>query len=171
MTQHIDPRETARNNLLALALQHCTKTAANIVPIPGRRQIIAIGTRAEVERLLELAPSATVASQPHAVPLDLIELVRYQLQQGAMWINHAGKYVEYADVERLLAAPIGRQAQGEPEGWRGFIEQCALMSGAMVNGNRLATHAKELLNRGKRAVLSTQAAGTQHDDSEGGHVD
>lgn len=67
MIQHIDPCDTARNNILAaaLALQHCTKTAANIVPIPGRGQIIAIGTKADVERLLNLAP---VPAAEMAVP-------------------------------------------------------------------------------------------------------
>lgn len=72
MTQHINPCETARVRVLAaaLVLQQCTKTACNIVPIPGKGQIIAIGTKADVARLLELAPAAatTQASTAQAEP-------------------------------------------------------------------------------------------------------
>jgi hypothetical protein len=72
MTQHVDPCATARNNFLAagLVLQQCTKTAANIVDIPGKGQIIAMGTKTDVARLLELAPIAapTQASTAQAEP-------------------------------------------------------------------------------------------------------
>jgi len=59
MTQQIDPCATMRNNLIAaaLGLQRCTKIAANIVPLPGTDRFIAIGTPAEVARLLEIAPA------------------------------------------------------------------------------------------------------------------
>jgi len=51
--------EAKRLRLLAAALelQHYTSTAANVVLIPGGDQVIAIGTPAEVARLLEIAPA------------------------------------------------------------------------------------------------------------------
>lgn len=60
MDNKIDPCDTMRNNLIAeaLGLQHCTKTAANVVELPGTDRVIAIGTPAEVARLLEIAPAA-----------------------------------------------------------------------------------------------------------------
>lgn len=52
--------EAKRHRLLAAALelQHYTSTAANVVPIPGGDQVIAIGTPAEVRELLADAPPA-----------------------------------------------------------------------------------------------------------------
>jgi hypothetical protein len=54
MTNKIDPCDTMRTNLIAAAvgLQQCTKTASNIIPIPGGDRVIAIGTRAQVAQLL-----------------------------------------------------------------------------------------------------------------------
>lgn len=40
----------------ALALQQATRTAANIVPLPGTALVV-IGTPAEVARLLDLGPA------------------------------------------------------------------------------------------------------------------
>jgi hypothetical protein len=46
--------EAKRLRLLAAALelQHYTSTAANVVPIPGGDQVIAIGTPTELRQLL-----------------------------------------------------------------------------------------------------------------------
>ena len=54
MNNKIDPCDTMRNNLIAAAvgLQQCTKTASNLVPIPGGDRVIAIGTPAQVTQLL-----------------------------------------------------------------------------------------------------------------------
>jgi hypothetical protein len=50
--------EHTKIRLIAAAIGHqqCTKTAANVIPIPGTERFIAIGTAAEVARLLEIAP-------------------------------------------------------------------------------------------------------------------
>jgi hypothetical protein len=48
----------------ALELQHYTSTAANVVPIPGGDQVIAIGTPAHIALGLEIGP----------VPAELIRL-------------------------------------------------------------------------------------------------
>ncbi|SDC70806.1 hypothetical protein SAMN05428966_102160 [Massilia sp. PDC64] len=66
MNHKIDPCDTMRNNLIAAAvgLQQCTKTATNIVPIPGGDRVIAIGTPAQVRALLpkrELPPELKAA--------------------------------------------------------------------------------------------------------------
>lgn len=71
MTNKIDPCDTMRTNLIAAAigLQQCTKTAANIVPIPGGDRVIAIGTPAEVRALLpkrELPPELKAAIEEAA---------------------------------------------------------------------------------------------------------
>jgi len=68
----IDPCATMRNNLIAaaLGLQQCTKTAANIVPLPGTERFIAIGTSAEIAQVLPkddgspAAPSAASIEGP-----------------------------------------------------------------------------------------------------------
>jgi hypothetical protein len=62
MNNKIDPCDTMRVNLIAAAvgLQQCTKTAANIIPIPGGDRVIAIGTPAQVRGLL----AADVDSPP-----------------------------------------------------------------------------------------------------------
>ena len=54
MDNKIDPCDTMRNNLIAAAigLQQCTKTASNIVPIPGGDRVIVIGTPAQIAQLL-----------------------------------------------------------------------------------------------------------------------
>jgi len=49
--------ETLRLLGAALALQQHTSTAANLIPIPNTGRFIAIGTPAEVARLLEIAPA------------------------------------------------------------------------------------------------------------------
>ena len=51
---HKDLCEHTRIRLIAAALSHqqCTKTASNIVPIPGGDRVIAIGTPAQVRALL-----------------------------------------------------------------------------------------------------------------------
>lgn len=99
MTQHIDPCETARVRVLAaaLVLQQCTKTAANIVPIPGRepKRFIAIGTKAEVARLLELAP-ATVNATPENLDPDPIEQLVDTIDLGAQPEQHGA---DLADSE------------------------------------------------------------------------
>jgi hypothetical protein len=57
--------EAKRLRLLAAALelQHYTSTAANVVPIPGGDQVIAIGSPAAVSRLLEIAPAVVGAGE------------------------------------------------------------------------------------------------------------
>jgi hypothetical protein len=57
MKDKIDHCEHIKLTLIAnaAALQHCTKTAANVIPLPGTDRFIAIGTAAEVARLLEIA--------------------------------------------------------------------------------------------------------------------
>jgi hypothetical protein len=59
--------EAKRLRLLAAALelQHYTSTAANMVPIPGGDQVIAIGTPGDVARLL--------ANQAKAAPLEQMD--------------------------------------------------------------------------------------------------
>jgi hypothetical protein len=59
MTQAIDTCDTQRNHLIAaaLGLQQCTKTAANLIPLPGTDRVIVIGTPAKV---LEMLPAAAV---------------------------------------------------------------------------------------------------------------
>lgn len=59
MDNKIDPCDTMRTNLIAAAagLQQCTKTAANIIPIPGGDRVIAIGTPVRVRALLAAAPA------------------------------------------------------------------------------------------------------------------
>jgi hypothetical protein len=54
MDNKIDPCDALRVNLIAAAvgLQQCTKTASNIVPIPGGDRVIAIGTPAQIAQLL-----------------------------------------------------------------------------------------------------------------------
>lgn len=61
MDNNIDPCDTMRTNLIAAAvgLQQCTKTAANIVPIPGGDRVIVIGTPAQVAQLLPTATGLT----------------------------------------------------------------------------------------------------------------
>jgi hypothetical protein len=57
---HKDLCEHTRIRLIAAAvgLQQCTKTASNIVPIPGGDRVIAIGARAQVRALLGAAPAS-----------------------------------------------------------------------------------------------------------------
>lgn len=57
--------EAKRLRLLAAALelQHYTSTAANVVPIPGGERVIAIGTPAQVARLLEIAPAVATEGE------------------------------------------------------------------------------------------------------------
>ena len=54
MDNKTDPCDIMRVNLIAAAvgLQQCTKTASNIVPIPGGDRVIAIGTPAQVRAAL-----------------------------------------------------------------------------------------------------------------------
>lgn len=68
---HKDLCEHTRIRLIAAAVGHqqCTKTASNIIPIPGGR-VIAIGTPAEVRALLGAAPLATQAAPTQAAPAD-----------------------------------------------------------------------------------------------------
>lgn len=60
MDNKIDPCDTMRTNLIAAAvgLQQYTKTASNIIPIPGGDRVIAIGTPAQVRALLRDGPAA-----------------------------------------------------------------------------------------------------------------
>ena len=63
----IDICDTQRNNLIAaaLGLQQCTRTAANIVPLPGTDRFIAIGTPGDVARLVaaENKPTAPLSAE------------------------------------------------------------------------------------------------------------
>jgi hypothetical protein len=67
MHNKIDPKcEHTRIRLIAAAIGHqqCTKTAANVIPIPGTERYIAIGTPLEIRALLpkpELAPELKAA--------------------------------------------------------------------------------------------------------------
>jgi len=112
MTQQIDPCATMRNNLIAaaLGLQRCTKIAANIVPLPGTDRFIAIGTPAEVARLLEIAPAQPVAASAGIEGLDY-------------WTGHeimsdpsmdCIKFIPAVQVEHLLATQSAQGAQPEP---------------------------------------------------------
>jgi len=42
----------------AVGLQQCARTETNLIPLPGGERIVAIGTPAEVARLLEIAPAS-----------------------------------------------------------------------------------------------------------------
>lgn len=55
----------------ALELQHLTSTAANVVPIPGTERFVAIGTPAEVARLLAGSAAERPSGDLPALPLDL----------------------------------------------------------------------------------------------------
>lgn len=77
MTQEIDPRTTAQNNLLAavLALRNVTGQAAAAGPIPMThgdqvQRYIATGSKAEIARLLEIdgTPAPVTAAQAVRVP-------------------------------------------------------------------------------------------------------
>lgn len=51
----------------ALAVHKVEQVAASITPMPGTGRFIVVGTPAEIERLLEVAPKATVDQVAHAV--------------------------------------------------------------------------------------------------------
>jgi len=73
--------ESIRLRLIAAAvgLQQCTKTAANLVPIPGGDRVIAIGTPAQVRGLLA---AASTASGSAAVDMDKLEALAKAADQG-----------------------------------------------------------------------------------------
>lgn len=71
----------------ALALQQTTRTAANIVPLPGTGRFVVIGTPAEVARLMEIAPAPTVrpliTREDHAAALtDVQQLIARDPKPG-----------------------------------------------------------------------------------------
>jgi hypothetical protein len=105
----IDPCDTMRNNLIAaaLGLQHCTKTAANIVPIPSGKRFVVIGTASEVSRLLEIAPAA--AEQPMTGDLPTTTLTGEQLH--GFYVDAPGGVDEglVAVANAAIAAYIARQ--------------------------------------------------------------
>lgn len=62
MDNKIDPKcEHIRLRLIAAAigLQQCTKTAANVIPLPGTESVVVIGTPAEVMGLLAARSEGT----------------------------------------------------------------------------------------------------------------
>lgn len=145
MTQNIDPCATARNNMLAaaLALQHCAKTAANIVPIPDRGQIIAIGTPAEVARLLVADVERWAASHAAAVAesVDLVE--PGALRQFCHNDGSSGFVVAYDKeiTDRVFARLSARTAEHKREpdwfGYHSALSQCAEMLDNMSDGDKL----------------------------------
>lgn len=105
----IDPCDTMRNNLIAAAvgLQECTKTAANVVPLPDGR-VIAIGTPVQVRKMLEVAP-ASAQNAPHkAVPAEILgmadcmHMVRAELiEAGIIEKTVAPMFIANAVVKKL----------------------------------------------------------------------
>lgn len=84
-----------------------------------------------------------------AVPVD-------QRAKFEHWMAHEAKIV----VGSTDPYPAGLErdywrvwqaasVSSEPEGWRAFIENCSRVAGSMVNGNRLAIAAKELLGQAR----------------------
>ena len=98
MNTKIDPCDTMRNNLIAAAvgLQQCTKTASNIVHIPGGDRVIAIGTPAQVRALLpkrELPPELKAA----------IEEAEKTRAPGAVLPDGSAVFINYGDQPEDMA--------------------------------------------------------------------
>ena len=98
MNTKIDPCDTMRNNLIAAAvgLQQCTKTASNIVHIPGGDRVIAIGTPAQVRALLpkrELPPELKAA----------IEEAAKTRAPGAVLPDGSAVFINYGDQPEDMA--------------------------------------------------------------------
>ena len=89
MDKRIAPCDTMRVNLIAAAvgLQQCTKTATNIVPIPGGDRVIVIGTPAQVRAMLSADVDAA-----RVKPTDILKGLRaYQpTKTGEMMDSETG---------------------------------------------------------------------------------
>ncbi len=94
---HKDLCEHTRIRLIAAAVGHqqCTKTASNIIPLPGTDRVIAIGTPAQVAQLLPEAP-------------DLLDA----LQKAARLLRAAGFAMTGTATSQIVAA-IEAHAQQE----------------------------------------------------------
>lgn len=102
--------ESIRLRLIAAAigLRQCTKTAANVVPLPGTESVVVIGTPAEV---MELLPGAGTAQPRKLTQQQLAEAGRVLADRNAdacgvdredNWKIYGNDFIE--DARAVLAA-------------------------------------------------------------------
>ncbi len=108
MQSKIDPCETMRNNLIAAAigLQQCTKTAADLVPLSDGR-VIAIGTPADVERLLA---TQVQAAAPATIDTEEFRELLAQLLDAAEQAEKANDPMLYKPARDAFVAHINSRA-------------------------------------------------------------
>jgi hypothetical protein len=102
---YIDKCEHIRLTLIAnaAALQHCTGTAANVIPLPGTDRFITIGTAAEVARLLEIAPVAQEVTQQAA--LSYVNSQRKMIERAIIGLRDGWATRKDADDALALLTP------------------------------------------------------------------
>jgi len=102
MNNKIDPCDTMRVNLIAAAvgLQQCTKTASNIIPIPGGDRVIAIGTPAQVRGMLADDPGALARVGQQAGETGDLQVAAADLAEG-LRRDHRNEVLNW---DRLLDA-------------------------------------------------------------------
>ena len=164
MTNKIDPCDTMRNNLIAatVGLQQCTKTASNIIPIPGGERVIAIGTPAEVCALLaaemdERCPHCDGTGDVHRPD---------GTWAGTCTCPAGAAHPDDLAVDRFAAAMKAKMAQKRAEG-RGGWDDKAVCSAArlqimlvehLAKGDPVyvGNFAMMLWNRGEAVAAPTQ---------------
>lgn len=147
--------EQTRIRLIAAAIGHqqCTKTAANIVPIPGGERVIAIGTRAEVAGVLMSRAARDVLAE------------RRRQVEGEGMTNDADDCYHAAELPCAAASYILNGANDEaPYIWP-WAKSWWKPRDARANYVRAAALLLAEIERIDRAAGAGQA------DSEGGHHD
>lgn len=129
---HKDLCEHTRIRLIAAALGHqqCTKTASNIIPLPGTDRVIAIGTPAQVRALLGDSLAAPASAQPAEDPVVeanrqlLLDRSRVGIKKYGVTLANAGlsrseiaqhALEEALDLANYLQTLIQTDASAQPD--------------------------------------------------------
>ena len=143
---HKDLCEHTRIRLIAAAVgfQQCTKTASNIVHIPGGERVIAIGTPAQVRALLPGRSSRTDISQrlrEHATNLNLSQDLRDDLDAATEEIEryYSGMmaWKRTAEVKDAAAICDGVAAKSKNSLFRSGAKICAGEIRASLAGDQV----------------------------------